>query len=530
LLPISLERPTKELIEHFLRPLQPDEGPAFVHPLLAVVKRYDIRQAAAAVTAFLADPEGDDVGEFLFWDQLASHDKAVYLPAVDELNDFIRFLSNVEPDKARRHTLAAVKVRPVVDMHAVNQLLPECRFSYPSPTDAAALVQPGFEMGKIDWYKAFNQFPVHEDDAKYMAVVIKGQCYVPKRALFGGSLFPHYVSTVMAAVVELMNAHDVPSTAMVDDFFTTGPPGPPSIPSSCAGRMVRAHAMMTAMGFRINDDKTEGPARQLAFKGILIDSDAGTLSIPPARLEDVDATLAHFYWTRRDAEVLLEHLNWLCTVLQAGRPHLARLRHGLNYLMKRHVRQAIDQHQRQALLWFQKKLQPRVLEDLWTPFWPGGVVPVSAQVWSDASGTDGFGLIIEHGDARTMYRGKWRVPPGPTPEAASQQSSSFYELVPIFLAVQLLAPQMHTGGVLVFTTDNLGNAFAINKGHCRSSEAFQLLRMIFTITEAHHVFLVSEWVPRECNHLLDLLPRPYMETVEALITQLSKLEVSDKQK
>jgi len=25
--------------------------------------------------------------------------------------------------------LAAVKVRPVVDMHAVNQLLPECRFA-----------------------------------------------------------------------------------------------------------------------------------------------------------------------------------------------------------------------------------------------------------------------------------------------------------------------------------------------------------------------------------------------------------------
>jgi hypothetical protein len=71
-----------------------------------------------------------------------------------------------------------------------------------------------------------------------------------------------------------------------------------------------------------------------------------------------------------------------------------------------------------------------------------------------------------------MYRGKWRVLPGPAPEAASQQSSSFYELVPIFLAVQLLAPQMHAGGVLVFTTDNLGNAFAINKGHCRSSEAF----------------------------------------------------------
>lgn len=79
-------------------------------------------------------------------------------------------------------------------------------------------------MGKIDWYKAFNQFLVHEDNAKCMAVVINGQSYVPKRALFGGSLFPHCVSTVMATVAEIMNAHDISSTAMVDDFFTTGPP------------------------------------------------------------------------------------------------------------------------------------------------------------------------------------------------------------------------------------------------------------------------------------------------------------------
>jgi len=48
--------------------------------------------------------------------------------------------------------------------------------------------------------------------------------------------------------------------------------------------------------------------------------------------------------------------------------------------------------------------------------------------------------------------------------------------------------------------------------------------MIFTIAESHHVFLVAEWVPRECNHLLDLLPRPHMETVEALLTELSLLE------
>ena len=167
---------------------------------------------------------------------------------------------------------------------------------------------------------------MHEDDAKYMSVVIHGQCYVPKRALFGGSLFPHYVSTVMAAVVEIMNSHDIPSTAMVDDFFTTGHQGLIADSTSCAGRMDRAAKMMKNMGFKLNESKTKGPSQRLAFKGILIDSINGTMSISPdrlaARLHDIQNCLAQPGWIRRDAEVMLGHLNWICTVLQAGRPHL----------------------------------------------------------------------------------------------------------------------------------------------------------------------------------------------------------------
>ena len=51
----SLKGPTAELIEHFLRPVLATEGPVFVHPLLAVIKQHDVRQAAAAVAAFLPD-------------------------------------------------------------------------------------------------------------------------------------------------------------------------------------------------------------------------------------------------------------------------------------------------------------------------------------------------------------------------------------------------------------------------------------------------------------------------------------------
>jgi len=52
-----------------------------------------------------------------------------------------------------------------------------------------------------------------------MEVEIDGRRYIALRALFGGSLFPHYISTVMAAMVEILEAKGVSGAVMVDDSY-----------------------------------------------------------------------------------------------------------------------------------------------------------------------------------------------------------------------------------------------------------------------------------------------------------------------
>jgi len=212
-------------------------------------------------------------------------------------------------------------------------------------------------------------------------------------------------------------------------------------------------------------------------------------------------------------------LSWICGVLQAGRPRLARIRGDVKYFLRRRAPQALTAQQQQEILWFRRTLERGRQQRLWAPFWPdGSAAPVAARVFSDASGTAGFGVIVASpsGSAPpTMYRGRWlRDDTAGDGPAQGQPSSSFRELVPLLLAVQLIAPQI-PGQVLAITTDNLGNAFAINKGHCRSPESFELLYQIFEVAEQHGVFLIADWVPREFNHLLDLIPRA--RDVEELI-------------
>ena len=200
---------------------------------------------------------------------------------------------------------------------------------------------------------------LHPADAPYMAAEIAGRRYVPLRALFGGSLFPQYISTVITAVVEILRAKGIPAVVMMDDIFICGTPNSASDPESCAARLARASAPLERMGFKLNSAKTLGPAQQLTFKGMQIDSVRGRLSIDEEKLAlrvaDLDDCLDCSTWSHRDSEVLLGQLGWIVSVLQAGRPHLARLRHGMQYWRRRSYKQPITADQHEAMRWFRTK-------------------------------------------------------------------------------------------------------------------------------------------------------------------------------
>ena len=130
----------------------------------------------------------------------------------------------------------------------------------------------------------------------------------------------------------------------------------------------------------------------------------------------------------------------------------------------------------------------------WAPWWKEP--PVHARTISDASGTGGFGIVFDG----QVIQGRWTAERANTPNIAVQ------ELLPMLLALETDALQA-AGKILILTTDNAGNAFSLNKGTCRSPEAFDVLFCMFDLAAKHRIYLVGDWIPRELNTLRRPLER-----------------------
>jgi len=129
-------------------------------------------------------------------------------------------------------------------------------------------------------------------------------------------------------------------------------------------------------------------------------------------------------------------------------------------------------------------------------------------LFSDASGQDwggdaslaakkrktGFGAVCNG----FVYQGSW--------VKLKKNSSSYAELVPLLLVLQHQGPQLQ-GQLLLVTTDNLGNAFALNRGASSSKSTKEIMRTIQETALAFNVAIVAQWVSREFNTLCDDLSK-----------------------
>lgn len=114
-----------------------------------------------------------------------------------------------------------------------------------------------------------------------------------------------------------------------------------------------------------------------------------------------------------------------------------------------------------------------------------------------AKGASGSLYIVED----VVYHGTWA-------SWTQQYSSGFQELLPILFALQLVAPRW-ANHVVVFTTDNLGNRFALNKGSSRSPDYFRLIFRIFELAAEYIMYLVADWIPRDWNVFADYVTKVF---------------------
>jgi hypothetical protein len=130
--------------------------------------------------------------------------------------------------------------------------------------------------------------------------------------------------------------------------------------------------------------------------------------------------------------------------------------------------------------------------------------PTTVVSWSDASGTGQFAIII--GDM--VLQG--RVHPEHMTAFGKPVSSTFLELVPIWLVLTMLGSQLHDCLFIAYT-DNLNNARALNRLSCQSLHTFSLLKEIILLSHAQRVTIVGAWLPRSELQLLDNLSKELYE-------------------
>lgn len=160
-----------------------------------------------------------------------------------------------------------------------------------------------------------------------------------------------------------------------------------------ASILALAMETFTALGIAISVHKTEGPSWVVTFLGILLDTVAGQLRLPPDKLRRLQDMIA--LWARkkscihRDLERFLGYLCHAATVVRPGRTFLRELFRLLHQAKQPHhfIRLSAGAHA--DILWWKCLLH----------HWSGCsfFLPptISHHIYSDASGSWGCGAYAE---------------------------------------------------------------------------------------------------------------------------------------
>ena len=421
--------------------------------------------------------------------------------------------------------LKRVKIRFCLDTSKLlNPHLAHWPFSYCSVSDAVALLREGWWMARIDLEKYFNQILLHVLDWKYLGVnlddlyqyigelkewqalgvdVKEGIDLLSAYAQFGVASFPALANALMAATSAILRHQGIPNAFLTDDVFVCG-----VTREECQQHLGKAVSIMRQLGWRIQQDKIILPSQRMVFLGIMIDTLKCQLSLPEAKvaqyLQSVKNALddlANGCLRYKDLESLIGKLQWISEVMVAGRARVRRLSSCLwmgKSPRRTYSKANLSQGAKEDLAWWRDHLADPTTTNYWVPFWTNQP-PVHCSTFSDAAGEVGYSLVLKD----TVYQGLWT-------EDTILESSGFKELVPLLLAVQELGEEAR-GRVVIMTTDNVGNVFAINKGSCRSDQSYLLLSRIFQIAADKQIYLVADWIPRDFNSFSDAVSRyPWM--------------------
>ena len=406
------------------------------------------------------------------------------------------------------------KPRLVVDLSRnLNDFLAYEYFNYTTVGQAVDRATPNCWFSKLDLSNCFLSFPLHPSAWPYFIFRFDGQLYQFTRMPFGLSSAPRICTELLSVPAFAMRVWGVDRCdRYLDDTLLTDD----SRQSADRSLLIAQH-VLTQFGLVVNPDKTVGPAQQLAFLGIQLDSVQQTMSCTPERLAEIRVLVEQAATSSKlrlkQLQSLIGKLSFAASVLPGARPFLYRMTYLAN---KRKDSAAFQQYAQRpaaghtgaskrahyAIPMAQVRVDRIMRRDL--HFWRDHLARWNGrQRWRSAysdpytfatdASLSGFGFYIEsapHSSASAIqewpqhlrvgsgYCGKWSASDAHLHTQSGQMT--WCEMFAVLSALFTYRFALRDSTVL-FRMDNQPDVYTLNRQATRSVRISGLLRDIYSI-------------------------------------------------
>ena len=394
------------------------------------------------------------------------------------------------------------RFRLIVDLshpqnHSINDGINSlhCSLKYASVHDAVSFISalgPNTVLIKVDLKNAYRILPIHPEDMHLLGISWGGNTYIDRALPFGLRSAPLIFTAFADAIAWILYSRGIHFLIhYLDDFLLFVPPG------STEGQQVLSIVLDTlaTLGVPIANDKIEGPSTVVTFLGILIDTTAYQLRIPPEKLHRLK-TLVTSWQSRRSSsrkslESLLGRLSHAASIIKPGRTFLRQLFILLSRVRVPYHHVHLDATARADLAWWNCFLQTWNGTSLFPPDTTNTV-----HVYADASGGFGVAAIIPY---TSWFQCKW-------PPSWEEISIACKELLPIVVAAALWGSTW-TGRHVTFHSDNMAVTHVLESRTAQQPLMMHLLRCLAFYTAYYKFDYSSLHIPGHLNTAADALSR-----------------------
>ena len=368
------------------------------------------------------------------------------------------------------------------------------KLSYPS---IDTLVQFVLQVGKgallykRDIRRCYRQIPTDPKDAHLLGYHFDNHFYFDISLPMGLSSAAYCAQRTTNMIKFIATEIGLLIANYLDDFGGVSPPTEAMDHYLALGRLLRNS------GVEENVDKATPPNERMIFLGILFDSLAMTLSIPPDKLQEIFDLLRTWEhketMTRHELESLIGKLNHIAQCVRPGRIFIARLLAGLRGLPRK-GRFPIDPEMKKDIIWWQRHA---------TLF--NGISQIPQAPWGEPN-------TLISCDATLQGCGGW-LEPGhyfrekfPIEIANKHLHISALEMLTLLITVKVWISKCESNRLQIYS-DNMATVIAVNTGKSRDPFMNACLRELCYILCKYNCELKVRHISTKLNTFPDLLSR-----------------------